>query len=515
MPGEPPRQRAKGRCRAHYVVILPVVGAIATLVWATHSGTVFSFQGARQDASVLPGLRVPFGVRQFCRAPPTSAAHAAHGCHDGQVIGRGFGSSGASTGDLCSGSVAQEGASAAQWRGRAFSWLAAAWPGAATAIAAATARRLSEPSGVQGGRRGAVTLVSATEETSVSSSTTQTPVPVWVVNLDKSTDRWHNCEEEFAKQDVIAERFPATLGKALTEDELQEKVTFGGRYFCTPGMLGCFMSHLRIWERVVKEGHEAAVALEDDVVLFSKFNERLATILKELPSDWDVCLLGAVGNIQTEYEPFYMKLYGMLAGGGRASPGKTRGVSENLYVPYKPAGTHAYMVSQRGAKKLLEHFPKARYHVDLTAWSLKSLRLYAAKEFLATQRFEDDTTVSKEGAPLTKRFLMWAWEVSGLAAMGRRGGVPNLTWAWKTAIFALPVPFSSKRRRIIVEMGPSSSLFVVMLCMAAFLRQPKLVGWALLYMSCISFVIRWLAGTHTVTTTAALTGLSAAFIVFG
>jgi len=339
----------------------------------------------------------------------------------------------------------------------------------------------------------------------------KTPIPVWVVNLDKSIDRWEKAKAMFTEEGVTADRFPATLGKAMTEEELRENTTFGARYFCTAGMIGCFMSHRRIWERVIKEGIPAAAALEDDVVIYPNFNERLTKLLEELPADWDVCLLGAVGCIAVEQEPMHMKVYGLLTGGGRKSPGKTRSISENVYVPYKPAGTHAYIVSQQGAKKLLERLPKARYHVDLSAWSIKDLNLYAAKQFLATQAFdEEDTTVSKAGAPITKRFLRWCWDCSGLSAMARTGGIPNLTWAWKTAVFALPVPLSKKR--IIVEMGPSSSFFVLLCTLSVILRSPRLFGIALAYMSSLLFVIRWLSGTQTVTTFALMTTVCAGII---
>lgn len=339
--------------------------------------------------------------------------------------------------------------------------------------------------------------------------------PVWVVNLDKSTERWQRCREEFDSQGVKAERFPATLGRAMSEEELKEKCTWGARYFCTPGMIGCFMSHLRIWEKVVKEGHPAVVVLEDDVVLYPKFNDRLQTLLSELPADWDVCLLGAVGCIAPVTEAWYMKIYALITGGGRPSPGKTRGVSPNVYVPYRPAGTHAYMISQKGASELRKLCPKPRYHVDLTAWSRMGLKLYSAKDFLATQRFGDDTTVSKQGAPLTKRFLIWSWDIMGLSHMGKRGGLPNLNWAWTTAVFALPVPFNSTRRRIIVELGPASSLFVLIVLLCIPLRSLKPLGVGLLYLNSIISTIRWLAGTTSLRVTSGLALAGAGLIWLG
>jgi len=343
------------------------------------------------------------------------------------------------------------------------------------------------------------------------STGTWTRPPVLVVNLDKSKERWQQCTEEFAKQNVQAERFPATLGKALTEEERMEQATFGARYFCTAGMIGCFMSHLRMWRKVVDEDIPAVVVLEDDVVLYPDFEKKLKVLMEDLPQDWDVCLLGAVGCINQEQEALNMKSYGLLTGGGRPSPGKSRTISEHLFVPYRPAGTHAYLVSRKGAEFLKNQCPKARYHVDLTAWSLTDLKLYCAKDFLATQRFDEtDTTVSKGGAPLTKRFLRWAWSIGGFAEMARKAGCENLTWAWKTAVFALPVPFSRSHRRIIVEAGPSSSLWVLMMLACIPLKSLKPAGFAFAYLGTIIFTIRWLAGTQKPLPILSLASLSAA-----
>jgi len=380
------------------------------------------------------------------------------------------------------------------------------------AVAVAGLRRHRK---AQRARRVAVVGVTATGATDVESATAiQTP-PVWVVNLDKSVQRWKNCQEEFAKQGVKAERFPATLGKALTDEELKETCTRSARYFCTAGMVGCFMSHLNIWKKVAAEGPEAVVVLEDDVLLYPDFHGKLHTLLKELPEDWDVCLLGAVGCISPETEPIHMKLYDIITGGGRPSPGKTRMISPNVFVPFRPAGTHAYMVSRKGAEKLSRLCPKPRYHVDLTAWGLKELKLYAAKSFLATQRFDDDTTVSKQGAPLTKRFLRWCWDITGLSAMGKKAGVGNLTWAWTIACFALPIPFSSTRRRLIVEMGPSTSLMVLICLLCIPLKSFKPVGFGLLYMVSICCIIRLLAGTFKKTPMGLIALTGAAIVYFG
>jgi len=327
------------------------------------------------------------------------------------------------------------------------------------------------------------------------SSKTKTPVPVWVVNLDQSTDRWEQASAELARHEIQAERFSATLGKALSASELTEKVTFPARYFCTPGMIGCFLSHRAAWERIVQEDHDAVLMLEDDIIiLHDNFNARLKSQLDELPSDWEVCLIGALGVIGIEKENLQMKIFGLVAGGTRACPGRdSRLISPNVFVPYKPTGTHAYLISKRGAQTLLQKCPRASWHVDLTAWSLPDLKLYAAREFLATQRFSGPSTVSKEGEPLTKRFLVWTLKITGITDACRQGGVDDPTWAWKVAICALPVPFS--RKRIPVEMGPVTSVWILIILLAMGTRSLRMLGIAIAYQGLVACVSRWLSGT--------------------
>ena len=56
--------------------------------------------------------------------------------------------------------------------------------------------------------------------------------------------------------------------------------------------------------------------------------------------------------------------------------------------------THAYVVSPRGASKLLELCPRANFHVDCVAWGQPSLRLLCVHPLLASQA-EAESTISR------------------------------------------------------------------------------------------------------------------------
>ena len=149
------------------------------------------------------------------------------------------------------------------------------------------------------------------------------------------------------------------------------------------GVIGCFLSHRNFWKKVVDERHECAIVLEDDCELEPGFAETVDAALAELPQTWDVCLLGALGCAHPRGRHGGLNpMIGWYAGGTR----RTRRLSESLFVPHKPAGTHAYLISSRGAAKLLRQLARATYHVDFVAWHpALGTELYSVHPFAAYQ----------------------------------------------------------------------------------------------------------------------------------
>ncbi len=61
------------------------------------------------------------------------------------------------------------------------------------------------------------------------------------------------------------------------------------------------------------------------------------------------------------YDSFIARIISIIGGANR----QAKILSPSLHVPVRPTGTHAYMVTYEGAKKLLRLCPKANYHVDI------------------------------------------------------------------------------------------------------------------------------------------------------
>jgi hypothetical protein len=139
---------------------------------------------------------------------------------------------------------------------------------------------------------------------------------------------------------------------------------------------------------------------EDDVILADNFTASLTAALDKLPDDWDVLMLGALGAVHPSYYACNL-LHAMMAGGIRYPKGSRQAFSTGdgevaIHVPMRPFGTHAYAISERGARKLLAAAPRANYHVDMVAWGVRHLRLFAVHPLLAKQTHDDTTIGGKE-----------------------------------------------------------------------------------------------------------------------
>lgn len=189
--------------------------------------------------------------------------------------------------------------------------------------------------------------------------------PIFVMNLDRSPQRWARVVEEVEKAGLSVTRLPAVDGKALSFDELRANTTVLSRLLQPRGVIGCYLSHKKFWQLVVDQSLERAIILEDDVRLVDNFKHHLLNHLAQVNSTsdpYDVIMLGAIGNIDPQgHGNVLHQMFTYYMGGARPH----RRISDTLYQPQRPAGTHGYMVSLAGAKKLLRLCPKATFHVDL------------------------------------------------------------------------------------------------------------------------------------------------------
>lgn len=201
-----------------------------------------------------------------------------------------------------------------------------------------------------------------------------------VINLDRAAERWETVSEHLSALGCAFERVRAVNGKKLPMSFIRRVTTLQGSLFCSRAMIGCFCSHRKVWRR------GPALILEDDVRFALDAVSQVETAMLELPSDWDIFVLGSFTSSHHEIA-WPEKLLAMTL---RTKP-DCLPYSHLLVRPSMLIGLHAYAVSDSGAKKLLACVPRMSEHLD---WSItreiaaKRLDVYAMKSVA----FQDGST---------------------------------------------------------------------------------------------------------------------------
>jgi glycosyl transferase, family 25 len=152
---------------------------------------------------------------------------------------------------------------------------------------------------------------------------TGTKIAAFVINRDSRPDRWNRFISQKGLNGLNIIRLPAT---EISPNEMLPDSKL------TRGELGCFKSHVRVWEKIVKERIPEALVFEDDANLQGvNIITEVEACRSRLPAGWHVAFLG-VNYFQKEND-----------------------VNE-CFLKQKEGsfGAHAYVITLGGAGKLLQ-----------------------------------------------------------------------------------------------------------------------------------------------------------------
>jgi GR25 family glycosyltransferase involved in LPS biosynthesis len=116
--------------------------------------------------------------------------------------------------------------------------------------------------------------------------------------------------EEIIKFDAIdgsklnVDRVPLS---ELAQAELQQLETTGFRtkhYQLTKGAIGCYLSHVKIWENILKTKSENCLIFEDDAQVPHDILDKINTEMQFIPNDWDIVLFGYICKKCMKYEKY-------------------------------------------------------------------------------------------------------------------------------------------------------------------------------------------------------------------
>lgn len=175
-------------------------------------------------------------------------------------------------------------------------------------------------------------------------------VAAWVITLDRTPLRYKLFTQTSYAHQVFPKLVKFGAVDGLTIDlHTDARISAAGRVgilrgerrshsgLATRGMAGLYISHVEAWRAFLETDAEVGIVFEDDASVPSDAAERFDGVLSTMPSpaEWDVWLLGVV-KVLEQRPP--SRMFG---------PGWSR--VTNWF------GTQAYLVTRRGAARLLDH----------------------------------------------------------------------------------------------------------------------------------------------------------------
>ena len=221
-----------------------------------------------------------------------------------------------------------------------------------------------------------------------------------IINLKHNKKRLKNITNNLQNLGINNYQiFDAIYGKNLSKQEIKNNTTFMARNFlCNYGMIGCAMSHIKIWKDFLNSKDKLILISEDDV----EYNNNFPDFLNNIYNIYDKIRFDIL-NINTSVGIF-------------SSFSKSIFIDNyELNKPIFPLTMASYIISKTGAKRLLNIITdKISYHIDfliakenffynLNYYSLKNINI------LNVSYTNDSNLISNNNG-----FLNYILEILGL-----------------------------------------------------------------------------------------------------
>lgn len=219
---------------------------------------------------------------------------------------------------------------------------------------------------------------------------------IFVINLDRHPDRLRWMEAHLADRGLAFTRLAGVEGNSLSPEQLARCYDDAAAHRMLERPLsltevGCALSHLRALQQIVDTGLPMALMLEDDALLSPELPavlKRLAEVLD--PGHPHIVLLNHIGKY-------------------RLRGAKPLGIGAyTLYGHYEGFNSHGYVITQAGARQMLEYFATIHHPIDYwatlrsrTPLEISTLVPYAVghSELALNSSIEADRARKAQGRP--------------------------------------------------------------------------------------------------------------------
>jgi FkbM family methyltransferase len=166
----------------------------------------------------------------------------------------------------------------------------------------------------------------------------------YIVNLDSRIDRMKSVEKIMNTEGIKFTRFPAVDGNRLKSSRQLQRIFDGNDYNMRRGMVGCALSHIKLYIQLLKDDKPCYLILEDDITVHKNFKRIIGNILREMSKiDWDIIYVGHHSKLceNIKIEELHLTKYNRF-----------------LSLNNSLGGTFGYLISKKGALKLLNFINK-------------------------------------------------------------------------------------------------------------------------------------------------------------
>jgi len=176
-------------------------------------------------------------------------------------------------------------------------------------------------------------------------------IPAFVILLERDKDRSSHVYKDIvprldscqviAATDADGDDIEVFMQQCLKPISIDDYAKYSRPKFA------CTISHIRVWQRIVESNLEHAIVLEDDVVIDDGFEAFVRELKDQLPSTYDLAHLYIHPDFQSDWS-------------------RGADLADRAFVEFVPRwGRSAYLLSQTGAKKLLDLFEHVAHHGDM------------------------------------------------------------------------------------------------------------------------------------------------------
>ncbi|WP_340613788.1 glycosyltransferase family 25 protein [Xenorhabdus thailandensis] len=171
---------------------------------------------------------------------------------------------------------------------------------------------------------------------------------IFVINLEKDIERKKSIQEQLQNLKLDFEFINAIYGKNLNKEQLQETCPCFEKMTLTLGELGCSLSHLNAYKKIIDHQIPISLILEDDASLNTNLKNVLSSLERHpmtLSSTPYVFLLSKTNEY---FDSFKKKL----------------GDSHHIVSVIDAACTHGYALNLSAASKLYGHLFPVKFVAD-------------------------------------------------------------------------------------------------------------------------------------------------------